>query len=295
MAEYIIQGETLTAIADAIRAKKETTAILTPAQMAVEIEGIVTGDDLPNAEDVSFGTQSDAVEYGIVEYWTTSDTNLSNNVGYKFTVVKTMACLGIRAMFGGTKSTTRYLKLWDVETQTAIEALTVTGSQEADKWIEYRFAEPFNLFPGKTYAVSMRGQYLVMLQNQATFNDNLANAEYATSATEDGCLTAPTTSAAPAVDIIISEALTESVVTEYKVQAETMDGIAEEVQRITGATNKLSPAQMLTALQNLNITLQSKTVTPAETAQTVTPDSGYYGLSSVTVEAIPVTESEATE
>ena len=36
-----------------------------------------------------------------------------------------------------------------------------------------------------------------------------------------------------------------------------------------------------------NYSLQSKTITPTKTQQAITPDSGYYGLSDVTVSAIP--------
>lgn len=36
-----------------------------------------------------------------------------------------------------------------------------------------------------------------------------------------------------------------------------------------------------------NYTLQSKTATPTKSQQSITPDSGYYGLSDVTVAAIP--------
>lgn len=36
-----------------------------------------------------------------------------------------------------------------------------------------------------------------------------------------------------------------------------------------------------------NYSLQSKTVTPTKSQQNITPDSGYYGLSDVTIDAIP--------
>ena len=41
--------------------------------------------------------------------------------------------------------------------------------------------------------------------------------------------------------------------------------------------------------------LQSKTVTPSETAQTITPDTGYDGLSQVEVEAVPTETKTITE
>ena len=44
-----------------------------------------------------------------------------------------------------------------------------------------------------------------------------------------------------------------------------------------------------------NYALQSKNITPTKSQQNVTPDNGYYGLSDVTVEAIPVKYQDVTD
>lgn len=49
MAEYLIQGETLTGIADAIRAKNGTENAMNPSEMASAIEGISVGLDTSDA------------------------------------------------------------------------------------------------------------------------------------------------------------------------------------------------------------------------------------------------------
>ena len=57
MVEYIVQGESLTAIADAIRSKTNTSSMLSLEEMPGKIEGIETGGGtvtLPAAEEASF-------------------------------------------------------------------------------------------------------------------------------------------------------------------------------------------------------------------------------------------------
>ena len=109
---------------------------------------------------------------------------------------------------------------------------------------------------------------ITRLQNaRNTIRDKLIDLGLATSTTKlDGCATA--------VDGIVNNGAISAEVQEgatYTIPAGYHNG-SGTVSGVSGGGN---------------YTLQDKTVTPTKAQQTVTPDAGKYGLSSVTVKAIP--------
>lgn len=287
MAIGMTDSKHYTDIAEAIRAKKGSTETLKPEQMAGEIGGIVTADGLPKAEEASFGTTAE-YEYGVISYTgELTKTSSPGNPGYKFKPVTNFAVYGFRYIYGDWPSEATRLILYDVTNATQL-AILIVEPERSTEWQEVMLESPVNLVAGNQYLVYMRGVYgSYCAASNVSFNtekmsgvSTTTGTTGATASTNWGCM-----------DIIIGQAGTETTSTKYTVKASTMTDLADAVRNKSGNEGTLSPAQMIDAIDGLDVTvtLQDKTVTPTNAQQFVTCDSGYDGLGTVTVEPASVT------
>lgn len=254
MAEYRIQGETLTSFADQTRRLAGVQGGLSPAQMLGLLGGIDSTRTLTAAENSNFGTVEQQTERGILTYGSYADGG-SGTFGYKFTPNEDISVCGIWARATTNNSYAYYCSyIWDEDGKplaTVSLPLSTSGAS-------VMFNSPINLIAGKTYVVaaalngktSWRYTNGTVTNSKITFITSVKSSERTTETTRTNFTQDYSTALIPDTDIIIAPSQAP-LPEQYMVQLETMTEIADEIIRITGGTGKVTPAQIISALKSM--------------------------------------------
>lgn len=249
---YKIKSEALVSIADAIRGKKDTTAVFTPEQMAVEIAGIASCDDLPNAEGATFGTGDGSNGERLIEWTEGNSCNQweKGTIGWEFTVNETFGVVGFRGMVA--QAGTYTFKIREQYEESAVAELQV-NFEETYTWCEFKLPNTVNLLAGKTFAFTLYGNKMSYVGTGTSYTMNSKVTEN-NKVYVSGADAYPTTTiqARPTINMLMGAVISESTPNEYKIQTQTLSDIADEVRRIGGVSGNITTAQMLTLLKSVN-------------------------------------------
>ena len=296
MEQYgLIERDLLTSIADTIRVKCGTSSPMTPAEMCEAIEALDMSQtpELPAAEEYVFGKQYVTVEYAVTQWSSTSYSTSSKSAGWSFVAAESFQITQLQ-VFSKFFSGSLAIGIWNSNGDLLFEA-NVSRSA-GDKWYSAQLEKPLVVTLGETYTVGCLGGKSVNCHGDSSHSKVISSKLRDITYVQGDTGTCPTTPFNYFVPMSFRmEPVEQELPYDYQVGRPTLDDIATEVMRITDRGTKMSLADILSSLQAVpplsSLTLHSKTVTPSEEVQVITPDSGYYGLSQVTVEAVEVLEN----
>jgi hypothetical protein len=248
----------ITPLFDQIRRITETEDAMTFERATESLLNITPGGGLPSAEAGSFGVAS-GFEYGITSSTAYTSVLSKRSVGWQFKAKEAISILGVRYYENFSLDYPRRVQLWDSSGN--LLNWEACNAETVGEWspIVY-FNTPVNMAIGETYTISVIlmnanasvGNYIAK-KSTVTFSSKISFIQAVYNPT-NGNTGFPSTqyytsdNPVPLVDIIIGPVATE-LPDDYQVQRTTLDDIAVEVQRISGTTSKMTPAQMLTALK----------------------------------------------
>lgn len=243
--DYRISGERLKGFADQVRRISGVEGELTPEQMETNLLNVTPLGEYPKAENSAFGVANDSKEYGFATVGSVVDGSSNRTFGYKFTVGEAVDLLGFR-ITGVGMSNPASVALWDSDGNVVTKQSIKWTS---GIWTEFILDTPITLAIGGTYTFGLSGTFTDRLDS-ATFNGKLTNVQTVHNGTQGLSVPTIATERFPSADIIIG-AVSGKLPDDYQIQRTTMDDIAKEVQRISGATTKLSTAQIITGLSGV--------------------------------------------